>query len=115
MKFSISDEQVQSTTYVVRPRGEIDLAVAGELQDHLLHLIDAGAKSLIVDLGGVSFLDSTGLKVLMNAHRRTEDVGGRVVVTRAGGYVAAIFEMTGLDVVFELHSSVEAALAGRVT
>jgi anti-sigma B factor antagonist len=115
MEFSISDEQVRRTTYVVRPRGEIDLAVAGELKDHLLHLIDAGGKSLIVDLGGVSFLDSTGLRALMTAHRRAEDVGGRVVVARAGGYVAEIFEMTGLDVVFPLHSSVDAALAGRVT
>ena len=112
MEFSISDEQVRSTAYVVRPRGEIDLAVAGEFRDHLLHLIDAGGKSLIVDLGCVSFLDSSGLKVLMAAQRRAKDVGGRVVVARAGGYVAEIFEMTGLDVVFPLHSSVEAALAG---
>jgi len=111
MKFSISDDQVQSTTYVVRPRGEIDLAVAGELRDHLLRLLDAGATNLIVDLGGVSFLDSTGLTALMTAHRRAEIVGGRVVVARADRNVAEVFEITGLDGAFGLHNSVEAALS----
>jgi anti-anti-sigma factor len=111
-KFSIANEQVRSTTYVVRPRGEIDLASADELRAHLLHLLDGGAKLLIVDLDGVSFFDSTGLTALVTAQRHAKKLGSRVTVARAGDYVAELFEITGLDGAFGLHESVEAALAG---
>jgi anti-sigma B factor antagonist len=111
MRFSITDEQVNGTTWVVRPRGEIDLAVAGELREHMMRLLDTGAKFLVIDLGGVRFLDSTGLTALMTAQRRAEELDGGVVVARAGEHVADVFQITGLDAVFGLHESVEAALA----
>jgi anti-anti-sigma factor len=107
----IGVEHVQGTTYVVRPYGEIDLAVAPEFRACLLDVLDAGARFLVIDVSAVIFFDSTALKALIAARRRAEDLGGGVVVAGAGGVISEVFEVTGLDAVFGLHESVEAALA----
>lgn len=112
MRFSITDERIGATTYVVHVRGEVDLYYAPQVKEHLFRLLDSAPEVLIVDLDDVTYLDSTGLTVLMSAHRRAEEAGGRVLVARARGVVADVFEITGLDGVFGLHDSVEAALAG---
>jgi anti-sigma B factor antagonist len=88
----------------VRVDGEIDVATAPVLRTELLALIDAGAQQITLDLGGVPFVDSSGLGVLVGALRRlreTRDGELRVDGVQVG--VRKIFEITGLSPMFGLE------------
>ena len=66
---------VASDTLGLRPHvleigGEIDVYTAPRLRERLIEMVDAGENQVVIDLGRVEFLDSTGLGVLVGAHRR---------------------------------------------
>jgi anti-sigma B factor antagonist len=63
---------------VVGVNGELDVASAPMLRDSLLALLNRGAESLVVDLRGVTFIDSTGVGSLLRIHHRQSLLGGRV-------------------------------------
>ena len=97
---------------VLQARGEIDVASAPEFHDALSGLIDQGPAILVVDLSEVSFIDSTGLGVLVSAEKQTRADGHelRLVVTHP--QITRLLELTGLNEVFTVVSS--AAEAARV-
>jgi anti-sigma B factor antagonist len=109
--FSIRDEPVGDHTQVVRAAGEIDLAVEGQLQEHLRGLMDRGVKYLIVDLAEVTFLDSSGIQALIAAQGRARTAGGDLVVASASDNVRKIFQITGVTEVFGLYATVDEAYA----
>jgi len=63
---------------VVGVTGEIDVATAPALRDALLGLLNRGVDSLVVDLRGVTFVDSTGVGSLLRIHHRQGLLGGSV-------------------------------------
>ncbi|MGH8939909.1 MAG: STAS domain-containing protein, partial [Actinomycetes bacterium] len=63
---------------VVGVTGEIDVASAPTLRDTLLALLNRGAESLVVDLRGVTFIDSTGVGSLLRIYHRQSLLGGAV-------------------------------------
>ena len=67
--------------------------------------------SLVLDLSGVTFMDSTGLKVLLAVHQRAQLAGGRLVLAGATRSVQRVVSITGLDETFEVRDNVEAAVA----
>jgi anti-sigma B factor antagonist len=82
-------------------KGEIDLASAPDLLRRLDQAIDAAAGGRVeVDFHGVSFIDSTGLGVLVAGRRRAVAHGGEVRVLHPRDNVRSVFEITGLDKVF---------------
>lgn len=94
---------------VVRVVGEIDLATAPELRDMLAEVPTYGA--IVVDLSEVTFLDSTGLSVLVASWKRFSDSGKgsfRLVVNRSA--VQRVLEVTGLAQVFSVFPTLEEAV-----
>jgi anti-anti-sigma factor len=79
-------------------RGELDLATAPELEQLVNERID-GSQEVVVDLRGLEFMDSSGIRVLVAAHARAGRVGTRLFVVRPdpGNAVAKIIEVAGLD------------------
>jgi anti-anti-sigma factor len=96
---------------VVKVEGEIDLDSAGDLSDAALAAMQEIGPSLILDLSGVTFMDSTGLKVLLAVHKRAELAGGRLVLAAPTRSVNRVVSITGLDQTFVVCDDVEAALA----
>jgi anti-sigma B factor antagonist len=94
---------------VLEVGGEVDVYTAPRLRERLNELIDGGARSIVVDLNRVEFLDSTGLGVLVGVHRRLRPLGGRCVLACDKEPLLKIFRITALDQVFPLYPSVEAA------
>src|SRR5215216_2721158 len=101
--FEITDRKVDDETHVVAVTGEIDLFTAPEFKQRMSGLIDAGRSRLVVDLSETTFIDSSSLGVLNGAHRRLK--------LRGGAPIAKTFKITGLDGVFTLAPSVDAALS----
>ena len=82
---------------VVTVKGDVDLATAPALREHLVEILHRGAPAhLIVDLSQVTFMDSTGLGVLVGANRRVQDAGGHMTVV-ATEAVQRIMRLAGLQ------------------
>jgi anti-anti-sigma factor len=97
---------------VVRPTGRLDLLTAGEARQHVAQAIAAGNRRLIVDLAGVSFIDSSGLAALINGLKVTRLAGGDLRIARPTDQARVLLELTRLDQVLRPYSTVEEALAG---
>lgn len=112
MELSLSSRSAGEHT-VLHVGGEVDVYTAPRLRERLTELMDGGARKMIVDLGTVEFLDSTGLGVLVGAHKRLRASGGSLALVCTREPLLKIFRITALDQVFPLYSSVEAATAGE--
>ena len=98
-------------TAVVEVGGEIDLHSAPQLRATLLKPTEGEKPRLVVDLSEVSFIDSTGIGVLVEALKRAREAGGALHFCGASPRVRRVFEITGLLRVLPLFESREAALA----
>jgi anti-sigma B factor antagonist len=95
-----------------RLSGEIDFTSSGPVQSTLLSMILPGGGTVVADLSQVTFLDSSGLGVLVQAHRTALERDNRLVVV-ASPPVRKLLKLTGLDTVLETYdqlSTAEAAL-----
>ena len=72
------------------------MATCPQLRQEIVGQISAGHTHLVIDLGGVEFIDSTGLGVLIGGLKRTRSQGGDLRVSRVGERLEKMFELTGL-------------------
>lgn len=95
---------------VLKVRGEIDVASAPDFHASISDIIGRGPEVVIVDMSEVSFIDSTGLGVLVSAEKETREAGKdlRLVVTQP--QIMKLLELTGLDEVFTVLSSTNDAV-----
>lgn len=110
--FGMLDERVDEHTHVVAPSGEIDALTAPQLGRHLLGLADEGTTGVVVDLSRVTFMDSTGIGVLLNAVKSLASRHGRLVLVCPHERVMRPFEISGLTDRLSIFSSREEALGG---
>jgi anti-sigma B factor antagonist len=96
---------------VVSVTGELDVATAPRLREVLIGLITSGHHRLVVDLGWVDFIDSTGLGVLIGALKRLRSHDGRLDLVIDDPRVLKVFDITGLDQIFTIHPTVELAVS----
>jgi anti-sigma B factor antagonist len=91
--------------------GEIDLHVSPRVTAALGAMIDQKPERIVVDLSAVSYIDSSGLAVLIEGMQKVEEYGGKFVLAGLQDKVRPIFEMARLDQVFIIFPHVDAALA----
>src|ERR1700712_996109 len=98
---------------VVWARGEIDISSSPELRS-ILHEPEARAETVVLDLREVTFMDSSGLGVIVGQHKRAREDGFRFrVAVERGTEVERILELSGLVAVLELtDASDDELLAG---
>ena len=91
--------------------GEIDLAVAPELVTELEYAVTAISPHLVLDVGGVEFIDSSGLSALVTTQRRAHEQGGSLVLTAAPEHITDLLRLTRLDAVLTLEPDLPEAPA----
>ncbi|MEE1012921.1 MAG: anti-sigma factor antagonist [Clostridia bacterium] len=90
------------TTLVVKPEGEIDQSCAAELRADIDREIRRqNAKNLILDFGGVTFMDSSGIGVIIGRYKQIKALGGRTMIIRPQPQVDKILELSGLKKIVE--------------
>ena len=75
--------------------GEIDLSTVAELESRLEEPLNGGPDLLVLDLREVTFLDSSGLRLLLRLQERQSEAGSRLVLVQGGRRIARVFELTG--------------------
>ena len=98
---------------VLTVTGEVDLAVAPDLEAAIECALGEGSEEVWVDLTPTTFMDSSGVHVLVKAHRRLDELNRRFAVICPAGPVRRLFEIAGaLDYlsVFEDRSTVRSDL-----
>jgi anti-sigma B factor antagonist len=97
---------------VVSLFGELDVATAPDMKERLVDLVNEGRSRIVLDLGGVDFLDSTGLGMIVSALKRARTHGGDLRIVCTESRITRLFEITGLDKAIPLLPTVDAAVAG---
>lgn len=83
-------------------RGELDISSAPVLEEALGRAEEAGPPVLLIDLRGLEFMDSTGLRTVVSADQRARDEGRRLCIVRGPEPVDRVFSVTRLDERLEL-------------
>ena len=91
--------------------GEIDLHVSPRVAISLAQMTQKKLDPLVVDLSRVTYIDSSGLAVLIEAMQHIQEYGGKFALAALQENVRSIFEIARLDQVFRIFPDVDAALA----
>lgn len=101
----VSVSRFGADSFVVAAGGELDLYTSDRLRDRLGDVVELGGRRVLVDLTGVSFMDSTALGVLVNTARALRSSGGQLVLVADDPRVTRVIEITGLGSVFCIEPS----------
>jgi anti-sigma B factor antagonist len=96
------EERVDHGLPVIAITGEIDVATAPQLRESLHGVIAQGHATVVLDLLGVTFLDSTALGVLVGGLKRCRELDGELHIVVTDARIRKIFEITGLNKVFPI-------------
>jgi anti-anti-sigma factor len=95
---------------IVAPEGEIDISNVEVLDQALGQAVDRRLRCLVVDLGGITYLDSAGISSLLRAGQRAASQGGTMVLVDGTPFVRRLIRMTGIDRLFAHVDTIAAAL-----
>jgi len=99
----------EGESLVVHLAGEVDLRTSPELRQRLLESLESRPPRVIVDLRGVSYIDSSGVGTLVEMKRRADGNGASVVLVGLQPRVRSVFEITRLDTFFHIVETLEEA------
>jgi anti-sigma B factor antagonist len=95
----------------LRVAGRLDLNSSTSLKEKIKSLLSEGIVNLVIDMGGVDFINSSGLGTLVSILKDVRMVKGKMVLCNLGRYVNEIFEITQLSHIFDLFPNEKEAAA----
>lgn len=111
-RFNVTERDLESGYRDIQVEGELDLAVAGRLDEVLTAAVEE-SRHVLIGLERCDFIDSSGIAVILRAHNRMEEEGNRLVVYAPTEQVLRVLSMTGLTqngLVFDTAEEAIAAL-----
>jgi anti-sigma B factor antagonist len=110
MSLEVQTRQTDSGVTVVAPNGRLDVAGAPALKEAIGNAVKDGSPRLVIDMEGVSFVDSTGLGSVIAALKLVRGSKGDLRLAAPNQQVRVVLELTTLDRVFAYYPTVEDAL-----
>jgi anti-sigma B factor antagonist len=107
--FEISEKEVNGIV-VVKVVGELDALVAPKLKERLNKLIENEKNNFIIDFSELVHINSLAMGILRGKLREAREIGGDIKLINLNDHIKTIFEMVGLDEIFEIYSSEQEAL-----
>ena len=107
----LTEETFEPAGVVISVAGELDIATAPPLRDHLNAAIEAGRRRLVIDVSAISFLDSVAIATIVHAKQLLPEDGKLAIVVDPASYVMLVFEGSGLAKVLDLVETREQAVA----
>lgn len=93
---AVAAQERDPQTVLVTVQGEVDAASSGALRSGVKDALAGGYKKVLLDLTDVSFIDSAGLRVLIDSQKLGENTGVSVKIESASDVVKRLLEMTAL-------------------
>jgi len=112
MALDVETRKSDSGVTVVAPTGRLDVAGAPALKDAIGGVVRDGQARVVIDMEGVSFVDSTGLGSVIAALKQIRNRQGQLRLAAPNQQVRVVLELTTLDRVFPYYATVEEALTG---
>jgi anti-sigma B factor antagonist len=112
MSLEVRTIQAENGVTVIAPTGRLDVAGAPALREALSEITQEGPPRVVIDLEGVSFVDSTGLGSVISALKQIRSSQGDLRLAAPNQQVRVVLELTTLDRVFPYYATVEEALTG---
>ena len=106
----MTEETFEPAGLVISVEGDLDIATAPALRDHLTAAIDAGKRRLVIDLCSISFLDSVALATIVHAKQMLPEGGKLALAVDPSSYVMLVFEGGGLATVLDIVETREQAI-----
>jgi len=113
MNLKVTPRRVDDSTQALDLEGEVDVYTAPLLRQEIMDQVDAGVKNLLVNLDKVEYLDSTGLGILIGGVKRLKEQGGSLRLVGPSARISRIFEITGLNKIFDVYATEADAIQGR--
>jgi anti-anti-sigma factor len=107
MEIQITDHKRVSVLSVT---GRVDGSTAGEFENALNGLTEAGKNNIVLDMSEVDFVSSAGLRVLVNTRKTVKSAGGKILLAEPSQQVIDTLDIAGLDVLFEQFEDRETAI-----
>jgi anti-anti-sigma factor len=98
------------TTQVVRIDGSLDTNTSAKAQAHFDGVLEARPTRIIVDFGGLDYISSSGLRVLLATGKKLRRTGGELGVCAMNDMATEVFEISGFSTLFQTYDTVEEAL-----
>lgn len=111
---NLSHEKVNGYSVLTIHDERIDAHNSGELKEYLLQMIEGGESRIIVRLGHVRFIDSSGLGALLSGNKGVIAKSGKLALTNIQKQVLSMFELTRLNRVFEIYADLDEAFNNEV-
>jgi anti-sigma B factor antagonist len=111
---NIKLEKINDYNVLVIQDERIDAHNSGELKKYLLQMIEAGEKQIIVQLGHVRFIDSSGLGALLSGNKHILAKSGKLALTDIQQQVLSMFELTRLNRVFDIYADLNEVFSNEV-
>ncbi len=102
--------RVESRSVIVAIEGELDIATAADLQEHIQSAVKDHGPWLILDMAGLEFMDSSGLNVIINAYRTVRELGGALALAALNERVNKVVRLVGLHRQVPVHQTVATAV-----
>jgi anti-sigma B factor antagonist len=110
MTINISNKILSSSMILFTISGRMNAVTAPEIKEQIKSLLSTGHNEIILDLSGTTFIDSSGLSVIVSALKQTRETGGFLKLAGLQPDVQSIFKLTMLDRVFEMFPNVDSAV-----
>jgi anti-sigma B factor antagonist len=111
MDVSVTTVKTEGGVSVVQVAGEVDVYTAPTLRQHLRDATASGSGGIVVDMTGVTFLDSTGLGVLVGAMGRVREADGSMRLVVTSDHILKVLRITGLDALIPVDADLDTAVA----
>ncbi|MBN2141168.1 MAG: STAS domain-containing protein [Desulfovibrionaceae bacterium] len=95
---------------VVAVKGRMDAVTAPDFEKGCAAEIDRGEKDMIVDLGGLEYISSAGLRAILSTAKRLKAAGGGIRFCSLKGMVQEVFTVSGFSSMFPIHDALDEAL-----
>ena len=102
-------EQVGPAIPILAVSGRLDASTVNILERALLNALLSGARVIVVDMGEVTYISSSGLRVLLSSRRQARERGGDVVLCSLSPNVRDVLDMVGFTVLFSIFSNLDDA------
>lgn len=96
---------------LVEASGRVDSMSANQFGEALSDQIEDGKKALVLDLSGVDYMSSAGLREIVNALKKVKRAQGDLRIAQPSERVREVFEMAGLDTIFQIYGSQDDAVS----